>query len=218
MGRIIHMAGDEHHETQALLPWYVNGRLEAAELQAVEDHLADCAECRADLRVQRRLQAEIAQLPMNVENGWADMRRRLAAEAPDAALPTPQARPVGQVAATPQRRGWLGWAVAAAAGLPLAILGSQSLIGGAAASYHALSAPPQAALPGNVVVMFRPDTREAELREALTANGARLVDGPTAAGGYVLRVPDASRPAVLTALRARQDVVLAEPIDTRVAP
>jgi hypothetical protein len=215
MGQIIHMSGDDHLETQALMAWYVNGRLEGPELQTVEAHLAQCAECRDDLRAQRRLQAEVVRLPMDVEHGWSDMRRRMAAEPRE---PVSQPRRASRPATAPGRRSWVGWAVAAAAGLPLALMGGQGLITNAAASYHVLGAAPRAALPGNVVVMFSPDTREADLRQALTANGARLVDGPTAAGGYVLRVPDASRAKVLAALRARRDVVLAEPIDTRVAP
>src|SRR5689334_7255201 len=87
MGQIIHMSGDDHLETQALMPWYVNGRLESEELATVEAHLAECAECRADLRLQRRLQTEVAQLPMDIEQGWADMRRRLVAETPELDAP-----------------------------------------------------------------------------------------------------------------------------------
>ena len=65
---------------------------------------------------------------------------------------------------------------------------------------------------GNVVVVFHPDTTERQMRETLKAGQARLVDGPTAAGGYVLAVPAAKRTAALAALRARENVVLAEPI------
>jgi superfamily II RNA helicase len=61
--------------------------------------------------------------------------------------------------------------------------------------------------------MFRPDTTERDLRAALVADQARLVDGPTAAGAYVLSVPGARRAAILTALRRRSGVVMAEPID-----
>jgi hypothetical protein len=80
------------------------------------------------------------------------------------------------------------------------------------ARYHALGAAPAPA-SGNVVVMFRPDTREQDLRRTLNAAHARLVDGPTAADAYLLHVPSAERAAALVRLKGQADVVLAEPID-----
>jgi hypothetical protein len=87
----------------------------------------------------------------------------------------------------------------------------------AADGYHALGAPP-AAEPGNVVVIFRPDTTEKTMREALQASGARLVDGPTQADAYVLRVPADARDAALSTLRGRREIVLAQPVDSAGAP
>ena len=46
-----------------LLPWYVNGTLEGAELALIEAHLDECAECRADLEAERLLAAEFAAMP-----------------------------------------------------------------------------------------------------------------------------------------------------------
>jgi hypothetical protein len=79
-------------------------------------------------------------------------------------------------------------------------------------SYRALSStpPPQSA---NVIVMFRAETTEAELRSLLDANGARLVDGPTATDAYLLRVAPTSRAAALARLQADRHVVMAQPID-----
>jgi acyl-CoA synthetase (AMP-forming)/AMP-acid ligase II len=80
------------------------------------------------------------------------------------------------------------------------------------ARYHTLAGV-AALAAGNVVVIFRPDTRERELRATLEASHARVVDGPTAADAYVLRVPASQRLAALATLRARPDITLAEPID-----
>jgi hypothetical protein len=66
---------------------------------------------------------------------------------------------------------------------------------------------------GNVIVVFRPDVRESEMRRLLKGSEARLVDGPTAANAYVLRVPQAERAAALSQLRNDAAVVLAEPLD-----
>ena len=55
--------------------------------------------------------------------------------------------------------------------------------------------------------------RDVDLRAALTKAGARVVDGPTATGAYVVRIaPDRGGQAI-DGLRATPQVVLAEPID-----
>jgi hypothetical protein len=64
-----------------------------------------------------------------------------------------------------------------------------------------------------MIVIFRPDVTEAEMRGALRAANARLVDGPTAADAYVLTTPAAQRSAALALLKARHEIVLAEPMD-----
>jgi hypothetical protein len=116
------------------------------------------------------------------------------------------------------RAPWLGWGVAAVLMLGLAVTLAPALRPAPAAdSYRALGAPPTAQ-PGNVVVIFRPDTTEKAMREALKAGGARLVDGPTAADAYVLHVPAAQREAALASLRARREIVLAQPVDSGGAP
>ncbi len=78
--------------------------------------------------------------------------------------------------------------------------------------YHALASANQPR-PGNIVVVFRPDATESDMRTALRTGHARLVDGPTAADAYVLDVPVSGRDAALKALRADRTIVVAEPLD-----
>ena len=199
---------DGHHEVRDLLPWYVTGQLDEAETARIEAHLDDCAECQAELRFEERLESEVARLPLEVEAGWARMRRRVEGD-------RPKRRVLGTLRAPPS---WLGWGVAAVLMLGLGVLLAPSLRPAPAANtYHALSAAPVAE-PGNVVVIFRPDTTEKSIREALKASDARLVDGPTAADAYVLRVPANQREATLANLRARREIVLAQPVDSDGAP
>jgi hypothetical protein len=116
------------------------------------------------------------------------------------------------------RAPWLGWGLAAVLMLGLAVLMTPSLRPAPTADvYHALSAAPVTE-PGNVVVIFRPDTTEQSMREALNASGARLVDGPTPADAYVLRVPAGGREVALASLRARREIVLAQPVDSGGTP
>ena len=220
-GHIIPLRGDPHQRIQSLLPWFVTERLDTAERIEVEAHLSTCPECRAEERLERRLAAEVAAMPMDVEQSWARLRARL--ERP----PVMPAARLGRLAAAWRDLGrslrggppWMGWAMAAQALVMVLLLGvvwpRQGPAGARAdhaPAYHALSAAPSPR-PGNVVVMFRPDTSERDLRSALVADQARLVDGPTAAGAYVLSVPAARRGAVLAALRQRPGVAMAEPID-----
>jgi hypothetical protein len=71
----------------------------------------------------------------------------------------------------------------------------------------------RAAAPGKVVVNFDPATPERELRRILQASGAHIVDGPTAAGAYVLDVAAGEAGPTLSSLRAEPAVVLAEPLE-----
>ena len=205
---------EEHRDAQELLAWYVTGKLEADEQARVGAHLAGCAECQRDLAFQRKLEAGIAAMPVDVEQGWARLRELAEAdEAQAEPAPAKRAARFGR-----QGVGYLGWGIAASLAVALgatlmptaATQLAQNEAGGG--TYHALGAAPTAA-PGNMIVIFRPDVTEAEMRDALRAANARLVDGPTAADAYVLTTPAAQRSAALALLKARHEIVLAEPMD-----
>lgn len=208
MGNIIRLHPGRHDEIRALLPWFVTGRLDAAEEARVAAHVSACRECQDELQFERRLEVEVAIAPVDVEHGWASMRRKM-----DGTSPPRAGGAIGAWwRASPS---WLGWALASQAVLVLiaGALTTRMTAGPAApAPYRALSSAP-ATPAGNVVVIFRPDTREAALRHALQAADARLIDGPTAADAYVLHVPPAERARALAGLRARREVVLAQPLD-----
>jgi hypothetical protein len=209
MARIIPLHGSQHDEAQRLLAWYVSGELDATDFALVDGHLAGCAECRADVQWEQSLMAEVEALPQPAAEGWAD-------------LPAPA--PV--VAVMPRRPFWaplggLWQAVTRPISLGWALAGQAAIVAAAFTIVPYLSRPPvyqalgkqQPAAVGNVIVIFRPDTREQDLRRILTLTGARLVDGPTPADAYVLQVAPAQRPVVLSRLRAQREIVLAQPID-----
>ncbi|QUD90481.1 S8 family serine peptidase [Phenylobacterium montanum] len=228
MGNVIRLHDEEHERVQLLLPWFVTSSLEPAEQALAEAHIAGCAECQADLALERRLCAAVADLPIEAEApAWTP--------APTAAPPRRSAvgwrglnvrgfggrRLGGGVALTgPGIRAaapWLGWALAgpALAALTLVLVTPPR---NPEARYHTLSAQATAPTAGNVVVIFRPDAREQDLRAALKAGGARLVDGPTAADAYVLHVAATDRSAAIARLRRQPSVELAEPIDSSGPP
>ena len=207
MARIIRLHDENHWELQRLLPWYVTGRLEPAELARVEAHLAGCEECQEEVRFERTLAQSVKNLPLDAEVGWRRLARRLKAE---------PARVHGRWPGARTTALWGGWAVAACALVAVGVTVAPRTQG-PAGQYHALGAS-HSVTPGNMVVIFRPDTPERVIRTALTAVGARIVDGPTAADAYVLQVPAAQRAQALAQLRARNTIVLAEPVDPGAAP
>jgi len=205
MADIFRLHGSSHDKIRAILPWYVNGTLKADEADMVDAHLAECADCRAELDHERALASGIANLPLDVEQGWSDMKRRMARGA---------AIPAEDRSAFFQRKVSLGWALAgpiAAAAAIVLMVGSDTLLSPSDSTFHALgSQVPQTS--GNLVVLFRPDTTVQQIQVMLTANEARVVDGPTAAGAYVLHVDQKARDQVLVRLRQSSRIVLAEPV------
>jgi anti-sigma factor RsiW len=208
MGNIFRLHDDPHEETEKLLPWYVTGQLDPVDRAKVEGHLRDCTECQVDLRLERRLNAEVADLPLDVALGWADLQRRLDRAPSRYASVGRAGAAIRRWAARP---GKIGWFLAAQAVFVVAIAIMVVPVDRPAA-YRTLGAAP-ISMTGNIIVIFRPDTSERDLRRALNASGARLVDGPTSAAAYVLRVPAAERMSALGKLRTQPDVVMAEPID-----
>ncbi len=202
--RILRLDSDEHRAVQALLPWYANATLDAAERARVDTHLGQCERCQADVEFQRHLRASpVATPPGDVERGWVALRARLDAPAPARSAPPPA------------RAGWLAprW-LPLALGLQAAfvlILATAWLALPRQAEYRTLGAA-QGAPAANALVVFRPDATEAEIRRALRAADARLVGGPTVTDAYLLRVPDLGAP-VLARLRAEPAVARVESLE-----
>jgi hypothetical protein len=215
-GNIIRLRRDPHHEVQLLLPWYATGRLDDADQALVDAHLAQCPVCQGDLEHERRLETEVACLPVEADQAWASMLRRMEEGASRRRSHWPWLGSLRRRSAVAWRVGgpWLGWAVALQIIVVVLIARPPEP---QPRLYHALSAPPAHA-PGNIVVIFRPTAQEAAIRGALKSSGSRLVDGPTGADAYVLRAPDALRSEAVAKLRADRDVVVAEPIDAGEPP
>lgn len=202
MADILSFRGDPHRSTEMLLPWYASGQLDEDDRAVVDAHLATCDRCRAALDRERRLKAQIAGLPIRADLGWEKLQSRLAP---------------GQSARRPPKpRHIVTWPILTAfAAAQAALLAGAVLLFRPAspqADYRTLGAPASRA-SGNMLIMFRPDTPEQEMRSTLSRAGARLVDGPTAAGAYVLDVEPARRDAALADLRTRRSVTLAQPIE-----
>jgi hypothetical protein len=217
MADVIHLKGDPHQVTQELIPWYVNGTLDADEAAVVEAHLETCAECRAEMKADTTLSDMMVATPSDVELGWATLKKRIESQAlrprggaRRTAVPLRRRLSVlGRAVAAPSR----GWTVVAQAASLVLVAGfAWTWVNQPHAQYHVLSSP-KAVSRGNVVVLFKPTASEQDMRGALRGADARLVDGPTASDAYVLQVAEVERASALSKLRANAQVVLAEPID-----
>jgi hypothetical protein len=216
-----------HLEAQDALPWLANGTLAGAELERVQAHVASCADCRADLALLRTVRAAgpAPDLGFDPERALARLMPRLDAAPAEDDAAVPCAVPATPAHETPgllrrwrarlaaNDRTWLRAAVAAqfcAIAVLAAMLARPAAHPEAAGAYRVLGAA-GANGAARLVVTFRPDTPEAELRRIVRASGARIVGGPTVTDAW-LAGADGQLAPVLARLRAEPAVTLAEPL------
>jgi hypothetical protein len=203
-----------HRNAWDRIPWLVNGRASDDERAALEQHLAHCADCRAEVAMQRTLLQGMQTRP-------------LVEKMPHASFQKLNARIDAERAAVhhhPQRRRqapalvqWLTAAVVIQAlllGTLLATLLHGRQQAAEEAPYRTVSSP--AATPGkpSVRAVFAMDMTLGELQALLERSHLRIMGGPSAEGVYTLASTTAGdgRRALLT-LRAHPAVRFAEPID-----
>ncbi len=189
-----------HGELFELLPWYVNGTLEAEDRAEVEAALPTSPTLRAELALLRRLQSAVAaepepDAPPEAGVGWWQSWRRAWWVTP------PRLRWVvcGQAAAVAAAVAWLV--------LPPPAPGD--------ASFSTMTAAMPASDAARLHLVFEPATTERDLRELLLDAGLVLVDGPSATGVYVVEsMTEASIAAGDLAARLQREasVRLAAPI------
>jgi hypothetical protein len=222
-----------HAEVQDVLPWLANGTLAGTELERVRAHVETCADCRADLAALRTVRAADPGLDLDFDpdRALARLLPRLddaVAVDDDGALPTcapaaaPAVEPAIKAPGLLQRwrerfaandGAWLRAAVAAQCGV-IAVLAV--LLARPAAhldtpdAYRVLGAG-GANGAARLVVTFRPDTPERELRRIVRASGGRIVGGPTVTDAWLVGADGQAAP-VLARLRAEPAVTLAEPL------
>jgi anti-sigma factor RsiW len=217
--RVVSFDGDGHQAVQTLLPWYVSGRLDRAEIAEIDAHLADCPQCRDELAWERKMsaaQATVGGVAGDADRGLALLHRRFQASE-QLAPPMIPGRPKPASGNWPGLAPWLRWVVCAQFAAILLLIGLLVVPLKPIEPFHALGAAAQPG-SGNVVVRFRPDASERDIRSALQGADARLVGGPTATDAYLLSVPAEHLVGALAGLRANRSVVLAESLDGGARP
>jgi anti-sigma factor RsiW len=213
-GRVVRLDPATHKVVDTLLPWFVNGTLDADERALVERHVAECARCRQEVEWLRGLHAACVAGEASPEGSGAFRKLRRRLEAPR--------RRAGRASARFLHTPWTHWVMGVQlvliAGLGALMFQDTFQDADRAGRYRTLAAP-SAVLParGALVVVFDPNTPEIELRRVLREAGARVVDGPTASNAYVLDVPSNRQAQALQTLRAERAVALAEELAPRSA-
>ena len=194
-----------HQALQEMLPWFVNETLPDEQMAQVDAHLRGCAHCRRDVEFERALAGAAPAAPDGV-----DMERALARMMPRLPSRAAPSRPAGALQRLFSGRRWMPWALAgqgaAIAALALIAVKPAAPEG----EYHVLGAAVQGG--ATMVVAFKPGATLDDLQRLARANGARIVDGPTVTGAYVLQVGAARQAEVAAAFTADPAVLLADPL------
>lgn len=190
-----------HRATEELLPWYVNGTLEADERAQLEAHLAQCLRCRRELDAQRALQAVLAKDESDVAVGRALARAH-------ARIDRLESGWRHRASGARFLRGWRSappWLRGALLGqLVLVLVLAISFIDDKRSApnlYRTLGAP-SAPVAGGVrlAVVLEDAAGEDDLRADLAGIGARIVTRRN--GDYMLEVPPERSAEALRTLRA----------------
>ena len=220
-----------HEEIRLLLPWYLSGKLDADELETVNRHLSECADCTGELEELRFMGAVMTE-PDESLNSMIDMRlSEMESNIMDRINAFEDSRVVEKrTASVPvQTSAWgkvleffegfklplqMPAGVAALVLLQLAIIIglAYKLYLGEPEGYVVLSGPQETAAGPMIIVSFVDTATEAQIREMLSEIDGRIIDGPKAGGLYVVELPaeggsEKSVEQVIENLKSEKDVV-----------
>jgi anti-sigma-K factor RskA len=200
-------------ELEALLPFYLNGTLDGADLAAVEEWLATDPSAMAALEEAEAEFSGTAAANDAIRppaDALSRFSKALDAEAGPAraAAPSALSRLWGQFMAIPAGVAW----VAAAAAVALVLVQAVTEPGGRGGTVE-IAGTEQANLPF-ALVTFKPDARIADVSAFLSGQGATIVSGPAAGRVFKIGIPaettaDYDRIVGLIAAQPFADTVLA---------
>ena len=188
---------DEIDEIEALLPWYVAGRLSVADIQRVEAALAQRTQLRASLQAIREDRDETILLNESLGAPKGDpLARVLDVVRAEPRRPTLAAR-LSALAAwigfgPEPNRARLAFAFAGAAAAVVIMLQAAAIVAllpSQNAGYQTASAPAPASAGTELLIAFAPDARLDQVGAFLLEHRAVIVDGPRG-GLYRVRIGD----------------------------
>lgn len=217
---LLTVSDDPHVER--LIPWYLNGTLDADGRRRVEVHLESCARCRTSHQLEARLAAQLRE-PREAPGcaplaGWSRLEARLD-------LPRKPLSPAMAVRNRPLRkttaaaRSHLLAAVLLAQAAVIAGLGFalSNLTGGRdTAAYRTLGDSASARMVAEAPllrIVFSEETDNARLRVLLRHVDGAIRSGPSAAGVYTVELSSSGAAEALDWLRRQPEVLFAERVE-----
>ena len=203
MSKQDHSVAMSHDAAWELLPWYVNGTLQASERALVDQHLRSCLLCHRELDEQQRLDELVREsetVRISPRSSFDTLMRRI-----DSSATADSGRSFGYRA---RIMSWLPVAAALlAVGVVLVVLYSANP--DRSGDFRTLSSETPI-LPSDATALqmvFAQHATEEEIRNLLAGIGGRIVDGPSGAGVYTIELLDGTvQPETLEQLRADERV------------
>ncbi|MCV6604341.1 MAG: zf-HC2 domain-containing protein [Porticoccaceae bacterium] len=220
-----------HDQCQALLPSFINGQLSATQQRQVQEHVAQCDLCFAELQQAQQVVDAIRSEPAELEELLSTQRMEanlaqtlhtIDSDAVTAAKPVADnvtwvSRWRRHWGTTPRVAKTVMWAQAACLVVALGFLVAlpQQQRGVMLETFSGDDPVLQAAAEHSQVyrVIFHPAATEVDMRTLLNNVDAQIISGPSKAGLYTISTlkPVAQQQLVLQSLRASPWVKLAEP-------
>jgi len=178
-------------EMETLLPFYLNGSLEGADLEAVEEWLASdpaamAALGEAEAEFSGTTAAnEMIRPPADALSRFA---KALDAEAGPVRAPAGRswlAQALGRFTAMPATVGW----AAAAVLLALVVVQSYVHTGGKGNDFEIAGAEDDLAKMPFALVKFKPEAKMSDIAAFLDQNALKIAGGPTASGVFRIAIP-----------------------------
>jgi len=208
----------EREEIEMLLPWYVTGRLDRADLAKVEGYLARHPQLRRQLDLVRAEQEQTVRVNEALGAPSAGAIDRMMASLPahrQGRSPWRAGTALFQVVAeffSAPTAGGVRWAAVAAAALVVvqAAAIATLLTRSDGGTYQAASGQQPAGI--SALVVFADDANAKAISRLLAEFDANIVDGPKAGGVYTIRLrtedrSQTARDVLLRRLAERRDVV-----------
>lgn len=210
----------EADEIAALLPWYVSGKISAADKARVDAYAKLHPEVLGHIALARD-EADIVFADNAAIHAPRDALLRLqqsVASSPAARLHGMKASLIDRIGVwlselTPRQLAYAGTAAALAIAVQAASIGSLLSTSPSNNGYQTATGPPASADKGTfALVAFQPATPQSTLTAFLADNKFVIVDGPKSGGMYRVRISekplhDAERESVLAKIKARADLV-----------
>jgi anti-sigma factor RsiW len=209
----------EADEFEALLPWYVSGKISAADKNKVDAYLVKHPEVRAHMALARDEADNVFAANSEIEAPRAALEKLRAsvAASPSARLHSVKASLIDKLGLflsglAPRQLAYAGLSAA----LAIAVLGGSLgslLSGGQGAGYQTAAGPGASALKGTfALVAFQTAAPAGTLSAFLAENKLTIVEGPKAGGVFRVRLSEQvlskdATDAALAKLKARADLV-----------